>query len=269
MRQRRLKSPRLLNDSFLHVSPELVGMAVATPVRRALAFAVDWAVLIVPVLAVAIGAAALSVRAKEPSAIPAVLALWTESGDSLHQRESWKKAARLLTDLEAPGLPPSVRDAVERGDLETAADTLAKRALMISLAIGEREEAHLPPKVVSLEVERLIPRPLRGLALLGVAALYFTLCHSSRRGQTLGKRLLGIRVAQLGGERLSLFESFERSAAYLEIPASLGLSLVSLWRDPNRRLPHDRVVHTAVLRSVRAGGVSPMMRPTPAADASG
>ena len=80
-----------------------------------------------------------------------------------------------------------------------------------------------------------------------MAALYFTLCHSSRRGQTLGKRLLGLRVVQLAGERLSLFESFERAAAYVEIPATLGLCLISLWRDPNRRLPHDRVVHTAVL----------------------
>jgi hypothetical protein len=253
MRQRRIKRPRLLNDSFLHVSPGLVGTPVAAPLRRAIAFAVDWTVLIVPVLAVALGAAALSVRAREPAAIPAVIALWTESGDSLHQRESWKEAARLLTDIEAPGLPQPVREAVERGDLETAADTLARYRLMISLSIGEREEAKLPPRLVNLEVERVIPRPVRGLALLGVAALYFTLCHSSRRGQTLGKRLLGIRVAQLGGERLSLFESFERSAAYLEIPASLGLSLVSLWRDPNRRLPHDRIVHTAVLRVVRGG----------------
>jgi hypothetical protein len=27
------------------------------------------------------------------------------------------------------------------------------------------------------------------------------------------------------------------------------LVLMDFWRDPNRRLPHDRVVHTAVVRA--------------------
>jgi hypothetical protein len=262
MVRRRIKTPRLLSDSSLHVSPELVGQPVATPLRRAVAFAVDWVVLIVPVLAVAFGAASLALQIREPDALRAVIALWTESGDALHQRECWKEVARLLTDIEAPGVPYAVREAVERGDLNTAADSLSKYELMVSLALGEREEGHLPRGTVSLEAERLIPRPIRGLALFGVALLYFTLCHYSRRGQTLGKRLLGIRVAQLGGERLSLFESLERTAAYLEIPASLGLSLISLWRDPNRRLPHDRIVHTAVLRVTRSGRAAKPARAT-------
>jgi len=115
------------------------------------------------------------------------------------------------------------------------------------MSFQEGKEIKMAPKTVLLQLEKVIPRPFRTLALFGVGILYFTACHSSRRGQTLGKRLLGIRVVQLAGERLSLFESFERAAAYLEIPATLGLCLISLWRDPNRRLPHDRVVHTAVL----------------------
>ena len=58
-----------------------------------------------------------------------------------------------------------------------------------------------------------------------------------------------------------LFESFERAAAYLEIPATLGLCLISLWRDPNRRLPHDRVVHTAVLRVPRTSSAPKPRKP--------
>jgi uncharacterized RDD family membrane protein YckC len=86
-----------------------------------------------------------------------------------------------------------------------------------------------------------------------VGALYFTLLTRGRRGATLGKRLLGIRVVRLDGHRLSLMESFERFAGYLHIPGSLGLSLLDLWHDPNRRLPHDRTVHTAVLSVARRG----------------
>jgi uncharacterized RDD family membrane protein YckC len=92
---------------------------------------------------------------------------------------------------------------------------------------------------------------LRAAAVFGVGALYFTLLTRGRRGATLGKHLLGIRVVRLDGGRLSLRESFERFSGYFHIPSSLGLALLDLWHDPNRRLPHDRVVHTAVVRVSR------------------
>ena len=66
--------------------------------------------------------------------------------------------------------------------------------------------------------------------------------------------MLGIRVVRLDGHRLSLMESFERFAGYLHIPGSLGIGLLDLWHDPNRRLPHDRAAHTAVVRAPRRGG---------------
>jgi hypothetical protein len=247
--------PRLLNDSHLHVARDLVGRPVASPMRRAVAIGIDWLVLFVPVMAVAIGAAMISLQVQDPVALQSLRSLWTSGDkDPATMHAAWRGLVPLLARIEAPGVPYAALEAAEKGELDAAADLVVDHELQFNLGIGEHEEAALPPRTVSLKVEDLIPKPLRGVAVLGVAALYFTLCHASRRGQTLGKRLVGIRVVQLGGERLSLFESFERSAAYLEIPASLGLSLISLWRDPNRRLPHDRIVHTAVLRQERPAG---------------
>jgi hypothetical protein len=243
--------PRLFNDRHLHISREFIGRPVATPMRRAVAIAIDWAVLIVPVLAVAIGAAALSLNFQDPAALHALRNLLTGNAKGPEKMHAvWRDLTPLLIRIEAPGVPCAAREAAEKGELDVAADLLSTYEIQVDLALGEREEEVLLPQTVNLHVERLIPKRLRGAAAFGVVAIYFTLCHSSRRGQTLGKRLTRIRVVQLGGERLSLFESFERCAAYLEIPASLGLSLISLWRDPNRRLPHDRIVHTAVLREV-------------------
>ena len=242
------KIPRCLTDQPMHVAPELLGKPVASPLRRAVALALDYLILILPVLAVALGAAVLSLHATAPEAYRGLRTLLLSKPSPAEAKAAWEAAGPLLVRLEAPGLPADAVEAGERGDGEALAKALEGYDLMVTLAIGEREEIHLPRKMILLELDKVIPRPFRALALFGVGALYFTLCHGSRRGQTLGKRLLGIRVVQLAGERLSLFESFERAAAYIEIPATLGLCLISLWRDPNRRLPHDRISHTAVLR---------------------
>jgi hypothetical protein len=215
-----------------------------------MALAVDFAILILPMIAIAISAAVLSLRVADPPVYRAArILLW--GSESARMTEAWAVLAPLLVRLKAPGLPADAIVAVEKGAPDEAARVLSGYTLLFSLDIGESAEKEPPPKTIQLQVERLIPRAFRAMALFGVAAVYFTFCHASRRGQTVGKRLLRIRVVQLGEERLPLLESFERFAGYLEIPATLGLGLLSLWRDPNRRLPHDRVVHTAVLRVPR------------------
>ncbi len=255
------REPRRLTEEPLHVAPEFVGRPLATPTRRAVAFAVDYVVLFVPAILVALAAAVLSLRMADPGAYGGFKTLILGHPTAEESRAAWGAVGPILVHLESPGLPAAALEAGEANDREKLAEALQGYDLMVAMAIGEREEVKPPPHTVLLQVEKLIPRPFRALALFGVAALYFTLLHASRRGQTLGKRLLGIRVVQLAGEPLSLFESFERAAAYLEIPATLGLSLVSLWRDPNRRLPHDRVVHTAVLRVERQAPPQPKEAP--------
>ncbi len=249
------KRSGVLTPEPLHVSPGLVGQPLAPPWRRAAALAVDYVILILPALAVALSVAALSLRHSDPRAFDGIWTLLRGKPPPAETRAAWGAVAPLLSRLEAPGLPPEALVAGERGDWPGVTHALEGYDLTVALAIGEKEEVKMPKGAILLQVDKLIPRPLRALALFGVAALYFTLLHASRRGQTLGKRVLGLRVVQLGGERLSLLESFERAAGYLEIPASLGLSLLSLWRDPNRRLPHDRIAHTVVLQ------VPPVPRP--------
>jgi uncharacterized RDD family membrane protein YckC len=261
------REPRRFTDEPIHVAPEFVGRPLASPSRRAVAFAVDYLVLFFPALLVALAAAVLSLRMADPEAYGGLKTLLFAHPTPEQSQVAWEAVGPLLVRLEAPGLPAAAIEAGEAGEREKLASALEGYDLMVAMAIGERAEVKVPKRTILLEVEKLIPKPFRALALFGVAALYFTLCHASRRGQTLGKRLLGIRVVQLGGERLSLFESFERAAAYLEIPATLGLSLVSLWRDPNRRLPHDRIVHTAVFRVERPAAAPP--KKAPAAQAEG
>jgi uncharacterized RDD family membrane protein YckC len=242
-------SARHLTDEPLRVAEPLRGAELASPARRALALALDWLLLVLPSIGVALAVALLSLRASDPAGYRGLIGLWTGRStgpEALHA--TLRDIAPLLVRAEAPGLPAAVTLAVEEGDLDRAADLLAATDFMFSLSLDAHAGEAAPERGVRVEIGHFIPRALRAAALYGVAALYFTLLTRGRRGATLGKRLLGIRVARLDGHRLSLMESFERFAGYLHIPGTLGVGLLDLWHDPNRRLPHDRTVHTAVLR---------------------
>jgi uncharacterized RDD family membrane protein YckC len=242
---------RLLTDEPLRVLPELLGRELAGPWRRGIAFALDYIVLLLPTVVLALTAAAFFLHLRDPGGFRALRTLLTEEAEGTPaQHEALRQLAPLLVHIDAPGLPREVQDAVEAGDLDRAATALEATNLVIAFALGQHEEK-LAPNTVRIALERLIPKTLQGVCLFGLAALYFTLLHTGRHGATLGKRVMGIQVVRLDGHRLSIPEGFERFVGYLHIPGSLGLSLLDLWRDPNRRQPHDRIVHTAVLRVLR------------------
>ena len=244
------KRPANFDLGHLSVAEDLAGKPLAPRWRRVAAFAIDWALVFLPAIGVALTVSLLFMRLSEPDAFQALRVLWNSKKRPPDiVRKAWGDIAPLLVKMESPGLPEGLHDAVSRGDRIHAGRLLEGRELNIHLAIGEgeRPEINLPENTIEFQLEKLIPRPLRALVLYGVLAIYFTLFISSKRGATPGKRLLRIRVASLEGGRVPLLESLERFAGYIEIPATLGFALLALWRDPNRRLPHDRVAGTVVL----------------------
>ena len=54
-------------------------------------------------------------------------------------------------------------------------------------------------------------------------------------------------MLKLDGRPLTIWESFERFGGYFISVGTFGLGLLDLWRDPNRRLAHDRVSNTVVV----------------------
>jgi hypothetical protein len=256
---------RFVSDRPLRVSPAILGRPLASPLRRVLAVFLDGLVLLLPANLVAAGATALLLRVVDPAGYHALAVLLSDtfsesaSPDALH--DARKEVARLLTHIEAPDLPPSVACAVREGRLDDAAECLAAIRLNLDLRLDEQESPHRAG-VVNIPVPRLIPAPVRGIILFGVPALYFTFL-TSWWGATLGKRLLGLRVVRLDAERLSLLESFERFTGYLHIPAFFGWPILDLWRNPNRQLPHDRTVHTVVIRSRRGDRSAPLPESRP------
>ena len=224
------------------------GREVASPRRRFAAFALDMALLVVPSFAVAAAVVSGTLYVRDR---PAWDALTSRHGlssvDPVEERRAYGHIAPLLVRLEAKGLPPEVAIAVRDGDLEGAGKIL-QGMTDLHFAMGQAAERIPEPGEIRVDLGRLIPESLRYLTYFGVAALYFTVLCSGRRRATIGKRLLEIEVVTLDGRPLTLLEAFERFGGYFATVGTFGLGLSDLWRDSNRRLAHDRLSNTVVLR---------------------
>jgi len=152
-----------------------------------------------------------------------------------------------------------LREALEsRLATEVAADTL--RAL-------ERRVADLSDDVEGLQEDLTESREEladaeRGVGLFGRlrnfvdelgfgfgwASLYMTVMLSWWKGQTLGKRLAGIRVLRLDGGPITWWVAFERAGGYAAGFATGLLGFAQVYWDANRQAIHDRIVGTVVVR---------------------
>ena len=251
-------SERIFDPQALVVDPALAGRLLPLPRRRVLAFAIDYALLLLPTAAAALLFAGLALRLTDPAGFAAVWAVALDMPREPAARHAvLRDLAPVLVRIDAEGLPWAVKADVEAGNLDRAADWLADAELLIALDVGGGEPQHLAQGTVRLALERLIPGAVRSAALFLVPAIYFAVA-TAKWGTTVGKRLLGLRVLRLDGRPLTLFEGIERFGAYFGILGTLGLGLFDLWRDPNRRLGHDRAVDTVVVRDARAAAaISP------------
>ena len=82
----------------------------------------------------------------------------------------------------------------------------------------------------------------------GWTGLYFTAFLALWKGQTPGKRLLGLRVVRLNGEPMTLWTGFERFGGYAAGLVTGLLGFAQVYWDRNRQMIHDKIVETVVVR---------------------
>ncbi|MFT6896165.1 MAG: putative RDD family membrane protein YckC [Paraglaciecola sp.] len=81
----------------------------------------------------------------------------------------------------------------------------------------------------------------------GWAAFYFSIFTAWWKGQTPGKRLLGIKVLKLDGSSLNLWDSFGRYGGYGAGLATGLLGFLQIYWDPNRQAIQDKISETLVI----------------------
>ena len=111
----------------------------------------------------------------------------------------------------------------------------------------EKDSTSTSDKPVYSVVE-LVKGIIQDLGLgFGWAAFYFTALTAVWGGQTPGKKLCGIRVIQLDGTPLSLWDSFGRYGGYGAGIATGLLGFLQIFWDANRQAIHDKISATVVI----------------------
>jgi uncharacterized RDD family membrane protein YckC len=81
----------------------------------------------------------------------------------------------------------------------------------------------------------------------GWGMLYFSFVPAWWRGQTLGKRALGLRVVELTGKPMTVFQCLKRYGGYAAGMATGGLGFLQVLWDSNRQAIQDKTAHTIVI----------------------
>lgn len=248
---------RTFQRESLIPSPQWEGVELASPGRRVGALAVDVLLLFVPNALVTLVILALALLLRYPLAFRALVDLALGHAETREAKaHALGHVAPVLVALGARGLPAEVAKAVGEGKLDEAGAILAdaRIAFEVSTAGSPASGRTGSSSVISVPVLGLVPKPLHGIVLYAVAAIYFAVSHRSRGSATLGQRLVGIRVVRVDGRRLSFFQALERFVGYFQVAGTFGLGFLDLWRDPNRCLAHDRLAGTIVIRTRRTTG---------------
>ena len=98
--------------------------------------------------------------------------------------------------------------------------------------------------------------PALGFGILGgfLAVLYITFRDGLFGGQSLGKKIMGVRVVHMDGRSISYVDSSFRNVlfiVYLVMPLAIAIEAVAAWRHPERRRLGDRIARTCVVQNSR------------------
>ncbi|MFQ5872763.1 MAG: RDD family protein [Dehalococcoidia bacterium] len=107
-------------------------------------------------------------------------------------------------------------------------------------SLGSRAGAYLIETVGAELIGLLLPIVPLGI-LIANLIMY-------RRGQTVGARLLKLRIVRDTGDLAGFYQMFVRAAAAVLSFIPLGLGYWWAFRDEKRQTWHDKLLHTYVLQ---------------------
>lgn len=134
---------------------------------------------------------------------------------------------------------------LKTAELKTAELIITEQPIIMPINNDSRsEKPHAEPKDYIKRLESLLEELGIGL---GWAAFYFSIFTAWWKGQTPGKKLLGMKVIKLDNTPLNLWESFGRYGGYAAGLAT-GLSgFLQVFWDPNRQAIQDKISETLVI----------------------
>lgn len=176
--------------------------------------------------------------AEDPGSLVALYAAAAVAGDSARQDSLLDRLTVAVSRDTAAALQKRI-DALQEEREELQEDL-------------ERTKETLEEEQEGFAMMRLIANLAEDLGLeIGWSALYFTAFLAIWRGQTPGKRLVGIRVIRLNGAPITWWAAFERFGGYAAGVVTGLLGFAQVYWDRNRQGVHDKISETVVVREER------------------
>lgn len=292
---RRGDAGRWVTPEELNVAPALLGQPLAAPWRRLLAMATDLAAIgIVSWLSnfwllagCALGAYEQARARRRAPSLARIVGIWglavvlAGAGlygviDALGHDRPTRSAPdededdfddALVGSLLAPA-------AASAPDAAASVATLQAEVRRLKRQLARERQAAEDAAAAAHWRERLRRLGLEFGIGYGWSLVYFTMLPVWWRGQTLGKRLFGLRTVEITGKPMVPLLAFKRFGGYLAGMATGGLGLVQLLWDPNRQALQDKAAHTVVIderlppRPLPADGATPAAEPPRSAEAA-
>ena len=220
--------------------------------------------------------------------VGAALVLLLALQEAQQRFEAWRHPQAVATAAKAEEAAElaEAAEAVRSVDMPASAAVLVSRALEMaasaaSVAASAASAASAPAvdlahRVALLEAELAEARKPKTLHLkdklmeflddigagLGWGIVYFSLLPAWWGGQTVGKKLFGLRIVELTGKPMTVMRSLKRYGGYAAGLATGGLGFLQIVWDPNRQGLHDKAAHTAVI-DLRASALAPPVEAGP------
>ncbi|MDL5031197.1 RDD family protein [Pelomonas sp. APW6] len=259
----------------VNVSPDLLGHALARPSQRAWAMALDLALIGLAsslgnwmLLGSVAAAAWLKIRQRDaeqaarpapsvlwwvPVALALVLGLYGVWQDlrpaSFREKGPSRAAATAPADDESEDRADAPAAALPEAGAASAASAESRRIADLERRIQQlRRSEEEARKHSGFRPREWLDEALGEAGLrFSLAIVYFTLLPVLWPGQTVGKRLMGLRVAELSGKPINFLRSFSRYGGYLAGMGTGGMGFAQVFWDANRQALQDKAAHTVVL----------------------
>lgn len=264
---------RVTPEAFF-VAPELLGKPLAKPQARGFAWLVDGAAIALLsqagpfLLAIALAVLSYQLISKRGLAVSQLASLRaTVNGVDNEAGSDRTRAGKLPLLMSALFIGWAVFMGVDwLGDSrdrssEDADETVATLAVpagtelsseALELQTLRAENRKLKAESESFSLLESGRRLLDDIGFgFGWAAVYFSFLTAWWQGQTLGKKMFGLRVVQLNGKRLTIWDCFNRYGGYAAGFATGLLGFAQVFWDDNRQAIHDRISFTVVLDETR------------------
>ncbi len=246
-RSEKIQRRRAVTDEPMLVDPRLIGKPLASPFRRAAAFIVDGALVVLALflLAVAVN------NARYPNLLKGGIEYYrAEPGperDAVGRRLT-ADVFRIIDERNPRVLPSDVRSAIQTHADSVLSTLVSSDRMSVALNL-DAKESKFNEETGLLSLGSDVVTGFGGFASGAVVFMaYFTILTWAMRGKTPGKALAGIRATALNGRNMSLWGSFGRAGGYAASAATGFLGFLEVFWDPNRQTIHDRIAGTVVIR---------------------